>query len=55
MTNDDAIAFAMLGMKLGAYSRKEAKRLYADMRELMDEMTEEEARERAAEWLFGDE
>jgi len=55
MTNDEAIAYAVLAMKIGAYSRKDAKRLYADMRELMDELTEGEARERAAEWLFGDE
>lgn len=55
MTNEQAIAFAVLSMKAAGFSQHQARVLFFDMKELMDEMTNEEAVEQANAYLYGPE
>jgi len=55
MTNEQAIAFGVLAMKAAGFSQHQARTLFFDMRELMDEMTNEEAVEQANAYLYGSE
>lgn len=54
MTNDDAISYAVLAMKAAGFSQQQARVLFFDMRELMDELTESEAKEQADAFLYAE-
>lgn len=55
MTNEQAISYAVLSMKAAGYSQHQARVMFFDMKELMDELTEEEAVEQANLFLYGPE
>lgn len=55
MKNEEAISFAVLAMKAAGFSQHQARTLFFDMRELMDELTNEEALEQANAFLYGPE
>lgn len=52
MNNEQAIAFGVLAMKAAGFSQHQAIVLFFDMKELMDEMTNEEAVEQANAFLY---
>ncbi|MDB6354716.1 hypothetical protein PH235_14390 [Trichococcus sp. K1Tr] len=54
MKNEEAISYAVLAMKAAGFSQHQARTLFFDMRELMDELTEAEAVEQANAYLYAE-